>query len=108
MYFHYYCRDLCTCTCKHSLLSLYNVTSMYVFRAHCWALDNQLVYSSEASSPNFFQLPIVLCVGPRSCGLFPIQLGTHSSHLGGHNLLTTFIVSNLIFLLELASYPIRI
>ena len=105
MYFHYYCRDLCTCTCKHSLLSLYNATCMYVFRAHHWVLDNQLVCSSsEASSSNFFQLPIVLCVGPRPCGHFPIQFGMDRSHLGGHNLLTTFIVSNLYFLLGLVSY----
>lgn len=54
-----------------------------------------------------FSVAYSLCVRPRPCGYFPIQLGMYRSHLGGHNLLTTFIVSNLYFLLGLASYWVR-
>lgn len=51
------------------MLSLFNVTCIYVSRAHHLALSNQLACYSlgKTTSPtsSFPQLPIVICVGLR-------------------------------------------
>jgi hypothetical protein len=47
------------------------VNCMYVFRADCFALGNQLVCASPekttSPAPSFLQLPVVCCVGMRPC-----------------------------------------
>lgn len=62
---------------KYTLLGSYSITCVYVFRAHCLALDNPLVCSSrgKTTSPphSFSHLPTALCVGLRPLVFFPIQ-----------------------------------
>jgi hypothetical protein len=57
----------------------YDLTCMYVLRAGCLAVNNQLLCSSLGKTPSPVlsspQLPIVLCVILRPGGLFPIHFG---------------------------------
>lgn len=62
---------------KHSLLSLYKVTHMDLFKAGHLVLDNKLVCPSwgKTLSPmlSIAWLCVVLCVGLQLCGLSPIH-----------------------------------
>lgn len=64
---------------KNYLFNLYNVTTMYIFRADHLVLDNQLIYSSlEKTIPHTLindQLLLVLCVELRPHGLSSVNLG---------------------------------
>lgn len=55
------------------MLSVHNLTSIFIFKADDLLLDNQLVYFSLGKTIfftlNIPWLPVVLCAGLRSCGL---------------------------------------
>lgn len=67
---------MCVCIHKYNLLSLYNITCVYIFMTEYLVWDDQSVCFSlgKTISPAFsvLYLPLVLFVGLRPRGLFPI------------------------------------
>ena len=64
---------------KYNRFSPYDIICIYLFRADCLELDNQLMCFSlgriTSLTPSFTQFSVVLFVGLRPCGLFPFQFG---------------------------------
>lgn len=59
-------------------MSIYDITSIYVFRADLLVLDSKLMsffLGRVTSARSIAQLAVVLCVELRPSGLFPVQLG---------------------------------